>query len=106
MLHPDDHDRVVAAVERHNRDGTTATRQEYRYRHRDGRWVWVHDHAVMLRDEEGNLRFSQGVVFDITERREAEEQLREAEERFRAIVEHVPAGIYLDLPTPACRRCT
>ena len=96
-LHPDDHDRVVAAVERHNRDGTPYE-AEYRYQHRDGRWVWVHDQAVMLRDEEGALRFSQGVVFDITARREAEEQLREAEERFRAIVEHVPAGIYLDLP--------
>jgi PAS domain S-box-containing protein len=96
-LHPDDHDRVVAAVERHNRDGTPYE-AEYRYRHRDGRWVWVHDHAVMLRDEQGNLLFSQGVVFDITERREAEEHLRETEERFRAIVEHVPAGIYVDAP--------
>ncbi len=96
-LHPDDHDRVVAAVERHNREGLPYE-AEYRYRHRDGRWIWVHDQAVMLRDEQGNLRFSQGVVFDITERREAEEQLRETEERFRAIVEHVPAGIYVDAP--------
>jgi PAS domain S-box-containing protein len=101
-LHPDDHDRVVAAVERHNRDGTPYE-AEYRYRHRDGRWVWVHDQAVMLRDEEGNLLFSQGVVFDITERREAEEQLRETEERFRAIVEHVPAGIYVDAPDTSLR---
>ena len=96
-VHPDDHDRVVAAVERHNREGPPYE-AEYRYRHRDGRWVWVHDQAVMLRDEQGVLRFSQGVVFDITERREAEEQLRETEERFRAIVEHVPAGIYVDAP--------
>jgi PAS domain S-box-containing protein len=96
-LHPDDHDRVVAAVERHNHDGLPYE-AEYRYRHRDGRWIWVHDQAVMLRDELGNLRFSQGVVFDITERRQADEQLRETEERFRAIVEHVPAGIYVDAP--------
>ena len=40
--------------------------------------------------------FSQGVVFDITERKAAEEQLREAEERYRAIVEHVQAVIYVD----------
>ena len=60
--------------------------------------MWVHDQAVVIRGKHGEPRFCQGVMFDITERREAEEQLREAEERFRAIVEHVPAGIYLDLP--------
>ena len=60
--------------------------------------VWVHDQAVVIRDEHGVPRLCQGVMFDITERRLAEEQLREAEERFRAIVEHVPAGIYVDAP--------
>ena len=81
-------------IERLNRDGTPYE-AEYRFRRPDGRIVWVHDQAVMIRDENGTPRFSQGVMFDITERREAEEQLRETEERFRAIVEHVPAG---DLP--------
>jgi PAS domain S-box-containing protein len=71
---------------------------EYRFRRPDGRIVWVHDQAVLIRDESGAPRFSQGVMFDITERREAEEQLRGTEERFRAIVEHVPAAVYLDAP--------
>jgi PAS domain S-box-containing protein len=94
-LHPEDHDRVVASVQRHNLEGTPY-QAEYRFRHRDGRWVWVHDEAVMLADEEGRPRFSQGVVYDITESKQQEERLREAEERFRAIVEHVPSAIYVD----------
>ena len=65
--------------------------------------MWVHDQAVVIRDEHGVPRFCQGVMFDITERREAEEQLRETEERFRAIVEHVPAGIYVDAPDTSMR---
>ena len=37
----------------------------------DGRIVWVSDQAVVLRDDQGNPRFSQGVIFDITARKEA-----------------------------------
>ena len=65
----------------------------------DGRIVWVLDQAVLLRDEHGAPLHWQGVRFDMTDRKEAEQQLREAEERFRAIVEHVPSAIYLDAPT-------
>ncbi|MGZ6545812.1 MAG: PAS domain-containing protein, partial [Actinomycetota bacterium] len=96
-VHPDDLKEVAAKIGRLNREGTPFE-AEYRFHRPDGRMVWVHDQAVVLRDEDGVPRMCQGVMFDITERREAEEQLREAEERFRAIVEHVPAAIYLDLP--------
>lgn len=92
---PEDLPAVRASIRRLNDEGVPYE-AEYRFRRPDGRIVWVHDQAVVIRDEDGMPRFSQGVMFDITERREAEEQLREAEERFRAIVEHVPAGIYLD----------
>jgi PAS domain S-box-containing protein len=94
-LHPDDHDRVTEAARRHIEDGSPYE-VEYRFRHRDGRWIWCHDESVMILDEQGQPRFSQGVVFDITAQKQHEDQLRDAEERFRAIVEHVPSAIYLD----------
>jgi PAS domain S-box-containing protein len=94
-LHPDDHDEVVARVERHIREGVPYE-AEYRFRHRDGGWIWCHDESAMILDDQGHPVLSQGVVFDITEAKQHEEQLREAEERFRAIVEHVPSAIYLD----------
>ncbi|HET9248984.1 MAG TPA: PAS domain S-box protein, partial [Actinomycetota bacterium] len=96
-LHPDDRDRILEAVERHNAFGEPFE-VEYRLRAKDGRWTWVGDHATAVRDENGRIAFSQGVMFDVTERRQAEDQLREAEERYRAIVEHVPAAIYVDVP--------
>jgi PAS domain S-box-containing protein len=97
-LHPDDRDEVVARVERHNRE-EVPYEAEYRFRHRDGRWVWVHDEAVMIPLEDGN-RVSQGVIYDITPQKQQEERLRDAEERYRAIVEHVPSVIYLDRVGP------
>src|SRR3990172_3958424 len=94
-LHPEDREAILAAVDRHN-NGGEPFEVEYRMRTKDGLWVWVSDHATVVRDEDGLIAFSQGVMFDVTERRKAEEQLRETEERYRAIVEHVPAAIYVD----------
>jgi PAS domain S-box-containing protein len=101
-LHPDDRDAVVAKVENLNEHGTPY-QAEYRFIRPDGRIVWISDHAVVLNDDRGQPRFSQGVFFDITARKEAEEQLREAEERYRAIVEHVPAATYLDVADRSMR---
>jgi PAS domain S-box-containing protein len=94
-LHPDDHERMIAAVEAHSTTHEPFD-EEYRFRHRDGRWIWVRDQAVVVRDEDGVPQFSQGVLHDVTQERTAEARLREAEERYRGIVEHIPAAIYLD----------
>jgi PAS domain S-box-containing protein len=96
-LHPDDRERILEAVARHNERGEPFE-AEYRFRSKDGRWTWVGDHATAVRDDDGKIAFSQGAMFDITVRRQAEEHLREAEERYRAIVEHVPAAIYVAVP--------
>ena len=96
-IHPEDRERVLGAAQRHGVTGEPFD-VEYRFRAKDGRWTWVTDHATVVRDQDGTIRFSQGVMLDITERRQAEEQLREAEARYRAIVEHIPAAIYVDRP--------
>jgi PAS domain S-box-containing protein len=94
-VHPDDLERVMTAIDAHHRTGLPYD-AEYRFRHADGRWLWLRDQAVVIRDGAGTPRFSQGVMFDVTAQKAAELQLREAEERFRGIVEHIPAAIYLD----------
>ena len=70
---------------------------EFRMLAADGRTVWVHDEAVPVFEEDGTPGFWQGVWFDVTERHEATESLREAEQRFRSLVEAIPAVVYLDL---------
>ncbi|HSD49513.1 MAG TPA: PAS domain-containing protein [Actinomycetota bacterium] len=101
-LHPSDLERVLAAVEDHHAHGTPLD-DEYRFRAGDGSWRWVRDQATIVRDEQDAPMLSQGLMSDITALKEAQEQLRETEARYRAIVEHVPAAIYVDRPDGSMR---
>ena len=74
LLHPDDRARAIAENARHNETGEPYL-LEYRLFARDGRVVWVHDEARMVRDERGMPRYSHGVLIDISERKRAEEQV-------------------------------
>src|SRR5215212_1665618 len=78
-LHSDDRERVLAADERFEAGADERFSEEYRLIAKDGSVVWVHEEAVVLKDEGGNPLFWQGVIFDITERKEAEEALKESE---------------------------
>jgi diguanylate cyclase (GGDEF)-like protein/PAS domain S-box-containing protein len=74
LLHPDDREQTI---EEHARTNSTGEpfRAEYRLIARDGRAIWVQDEAFLLRDAAGEPRFWQGVMVDITERKQAEEQI-------------------------------
>jgi diguanylate cyclase (GGDEF)-like protein/PAS domain S-box-containing protein len=73
VLHPDDRTRALAENIRHNETGEPFV-LEYRAVRKDGSVVWIHDEAVMVRDEEGMPRYSHGVMLDVTERRGSDEQ--------------------------------
>ena len=58
---------------------------------RDGRIVWFNDEARLVHHADGKPAYWQGVMIDITARREAEAQVAEAEARYRALVEQMPS---------------
>jgi diguanylate cyclase (GGDEF)-like protein/PAS domain S-box-containing protein len=78
IIHLDDRARVLAedraAI---GEDGRFSS--EYRVLASDGRVVWVRDEAVVVRDQEGEALYWQGFIFDITNRKEAEEAVRKSE---------------------------
>jgi diguanylate cyclase (GGDEF)-like protein/PAS domain S-box-containing protein len=78
MVHPDDRKRLQAEEEQPLEPGEVYT-TEYRVVHRDGRIVWVRNEAVVVEEEASKLRYWQGFMLDITERKHAEEALRRSE---------------------------
>src|SRR5512134_2797618 len=75
ILHPEDRERALAATARHNETGEPFS-LEYRLVARDGRVVWIHDEAIVIRGPDGAFLYSQGVMQDITTAKEAEERIQ------------------------------
>lgn len=67
---------------------------EYEVYRRDGTTLWLSESARAVRDESGKVLFYEGSVVDITERKRAEEALRQSEEKYRTILENIEDGYY------------
>ncbi|SFU27976.1 MHYT domain-containing protein [Pseudoduganella namucuonensis] len=80
LIHPDDHAQVAQGLEAAIAAGEPFV-LEYRLRHRDGsiRWMWENGSAIF--DERGKVKWLDGVILDISGRRQMEEDLRAAKER-------------------------
>jgi PAS domain S-box-containing protein len=74
-MHPDDRERVREAYTKLFRENRLFD-VEYRIQHGDGHWMWWHDRAALIagRPEE---RHAEGLLSDITERKQMEQQLRQ-----------------------------
>jgi PAS domain S-box-containing protein len=75
-LHPDDRDKVFAALEARRQTGRLSV--EYRWQCADGSWKHFHDQAVLLRDADGSPVEFAGTLTDVTERKELESELVQA----------------------------
>ena len=99
-LHPEDREGVLAENDHSNETGEMFD-MEYRMISRDGRTVWVWDASVVVRGEGGHPSYRQGVMFDVTDRRQTEEALKASEARLRTVIEQSPLGIHIFAPDGA-----
>ncbi|XYI01700.1 PAS domain-containing protein [Sorangium sp. So ce1128] len=63
-VHPDDIDRVFRSLEKLSEHDYT--KHEYRFKHKDGRWRWVHDDVAQSRDASGKAAQLMGARVVIT----------------------------------------
>ena len=70
--------------------------QEYRMiRPDDGKFVWIRDECTALLPKQGAPGIIKGVMYDITEQKRLEDQLRVAEAKRRALIEQIPGIVYV-----------
>jgi len=93
-VHPDDRERALDTLAEVLKRPGLHPPLEFRVPHKDGSWRYL-EHVVNNLLDDLTVR---GVVVtsrDVTERKEAERKLREAEQRYRSLIEQVPAVVYI-----------
>ncbi|HLB25605.1 MAG TPA: PAS domain S-box protein, partial [Nitrospirota bacterium] len=94
-IHPEDRERSFRAFEEMVRTGGDVFNFENRFVSRNGKVYHVLHNVRVLRDARGEVAGTQGIARDITERKLAEEALKESESRFRGLVEESLVGVYI-----------
>lgn len=92
LIHPDDQEVVRNSILEafYNRRGFVA---EYRIRHSNGLYRWVYESGYGSADNGGYIRLIDGVIIDITEQRQAEEQMWQLRKYLKNIIDSMPSAI-------------
>lgn len=89
-IHPDDKPKVLEAIDNHTKGLTPTYKSEHRLLTRDGNYIWVMDSGrIIERDVYKKPIRIGGITIDITERIMSQQRIRESEEKFKSIFEHL-----------------
>jgi len=102
FVHPEDRERTKQLVQQMFEGGGGEYENEYRITRPDGSTRWMAGHGSVELDECGKPAFARGMSRDITLRKQAEDALRESEERFRTVANAAPVMIWMSGTDKAC----
>lgn len=94
LLHPDDHDRVLGAVNDYLMGKIDEYNVEFRFKHKQGHYVWILARGKAMRNPDGAPYRMAGSHTDISGRKESEEAIRTAQEQFSLAVAGSNDGIW------------
>ncbi len=93
-IHPEDRSRVFAEWS----DSITLNlpfKAEYRFKHPDGRTIWVMGQAMAQRDDRGKVKGYVGTLTDITSRKQMEEKLKQTRNFLQTLIDHLPVALFV-----------
>lgn len=89
VIHPDDRDEVLTKTREAMKRGESID-FEYRVICRDGSVVWIRDRSCFIRQPDGTPLCWQGVIMDVTARRNAVQELQKREKLYRTLARTIP----------------
>jgi sigma-B regulation protein RsbU (phosphoserine phosphatase) len=95
IVHPEDTERTRKEIQDYVSKNIESYKQIYRIVTRKGETKWVEDHTSVVIDPETGVKYHQGIVEDIHQRKIAEDKLRSSEEKYRRIIETTGEGFLL-----------
>jgi diguanylate cyclase (GGDEF)-like protein/PAS domain S-box-containing protein len=95
LTHPDDRAETVERIQQLVRGEIQGYRIEKRYFRKDGSIFWADLSVSAVYDDDGQIAYLIGIVADITERKQAEEALRESEQFVQQITTAIPDILYI-----------
>jgi PAS domain S-box-containing protein len=95
IVHPDDRDRVAREIDQayDEADPDYQLVSQYRWRKKDGRYIWVESQSRVVLDNQNRAVGMRGVTIDISRRKEAEANLRYLVDYNRAITQSMVEGL-------------
>ncbi|MDD4309157.1 MAG: PAS domain S-box protein [Candidatus Cloacimonetes bacterium] len=97
FIHPEDAPKNLEYMKKTISSGKSQGEIEYRIKHKDGSWKWHAARASLIFDEHGKVKSFLAIGMDISERKAANEKLRQSEADFRLLIENMQEGvIYVD----------
>jgi PAS domain S-box-containing protein len=95
IIHPDDLPRLLRETNDNILQGIDDFVQEYRIRTRTGKIRWLEDQTRAIRDAQGRVTHLQSVVWDVTDRRNAEQAVKESREYLDEIINSISDPIFV-----------
>ncbi|MEN6375608.1 MAG: PAS domain S-box protein [Smithella sp.] len=95
FVHPDDIDACEAFLKKVIETSQRQAGVEYRVRNIDGSWRWYTSNGVPMKDEAGVIISYEGIANDITAHKQAEEALKESQQRLSDIIDFLPDATFV-----------
>lgn len=94
LIHEDDREHILAETKSAMHE-ERETKYEYRMRARDGKIYWFYDRGRFAKNNAGEIISWEGVLLDITERKNAELKLIKSESNYRLLIEQASDAIFI-----------